>query len=262
MALVSAVAESSHKPLILVLTGGGPLDVSFAQHDPRIASILWIGYPGEAGPKALAQIIFGDHNPGGRLPMTWYPESYTSVAMNDMSMRADPSRGFPGRTYRFYTGDQVYGFGGGLSYTKYEYKLMSGTDRISLSEFIKTSPNEISEEQHQVDNLNFIQVDRLSCCDALKFYVQISVTNAGEKDGSHAVLLFARLPKHVPGTPEKQLVGFSRVHTTSRGTTEAVMLVDPCEHLSTADENGIKVLPLGDHVLMVDDLENSVSIMV
>lgn len=64
MALVSAVTNVSQKPLILVLTGGGPLDISFAQHDPQIASIIWIGYPGEAGPKALAQIIFGDHNPG------------------------------------------------------------------------------------------------------------------------------------------------------------------------------------------------------
>lgn len=64
MALVSALTNVSQKPLILVLMGGGPLDISFAQNDPRIACIVWIGYPGEAGPKALAQIIFGDHNPG------------------------------------------------------------------------------------------------------------------------------------------------------------------------------------------------------
>lgn len=66
MALVSSVAAASKKPVILVLTGGGPLDVSFAEEDPRIASIIWIGYPGEAGGKALAQVIFGDYNPG------WY----------------------------------------------------------------------------------------------------------------------------------------------------------------------------------------------
>ncbi|CAM8946891.1 unnamed protein product [Rhodiola kirilowii] len=262
MALISAVAEASQKPLILVLTGGGPIDVSFAQHDPRIASILWIGYPGEAGPKALAQIIFGDHNPGGRLPMTWYPESYTRIAMNDMSMRADPSRGFPGRTYRFYTGDRVYGFGGGLSYTTYHYHLMSAPDKISLSKFIKSSPNEKSPE-HNINHSNLILVDELMSCAALKFYVQLSVTNTGDMDGSHVILLFARLPKSVPGTPEKQLVGFSIVHTTSHESTETAILVDPCEHLSTADEQGIKVLPLGDHILMVDDdLEHSVSILI
>lgn len=64
MALVSSVASAIEKPLVLVLTGGGPLDVSFAKKDPRIASILWIGYPGEAGAKALAEIVFGDFNPG------------------------------------------------------------------------------------------------------------------------------------------------------------------------------------------------------
>ncbi|CAM8900993.1 unnamed protein product [Rhodiola kirilowii] len=237
MALISAVSEASQKPLILVLTGGGPIDVSFAQHDPRIASILWIGYPGEAGPKALAQIIFGDHNP-------------------------DPSRGFPGRTYRFYTGDRVYGFGGGLSYTTYHYHLMSAPDVISLSKFIKSSPNEKSPE-HNINHSNLIQVDELMSCAALKFYVQLSVTNTGDMDGSHVILLFARLPKSVPGTPEKQLVGFSRIHTTSHESTETTILVDPCEHLSTADEQGIKVLPSGDHILMVDDdLEHSVSILI
>lgn len=61
--LVSTLAATSKKPVVLILTGGGPLDVSFAEENPLIASILWIGYPGEAGGNALAQIIFGDYNP-------------------------------------------------------------------------------------------------------------------------------------------------------------------------------------------------------
>lgn len=64
MALISSVASVSKRPVILVLTGGGPLDVSFAKSDPKISSIIWVGYPGEAGAKALAEIIFGDFNPG------------------------------------------------------------------------------------------------------------------------------------------------------------------------------------------------------
>nr|XP_043617847.1 probable beta-D-xylosidase 6 isoform X2 [Erigeron canadensis] len=63
MALISTVAAASKKPIVLVLTGGGPLDISFAQRDPRIASIIWVGYPGEAGGRALAEVIFGDYNP-------------------------------------------------------------------------------------------------------------------------------------------------------------------------------------------------------
>ena len=66
MALVNSIASKSRKPLVLVVAGGGPLDVSFAKGNPQIASILWIGYPGEAGGKALAEVIFGEYNPG------WY----------------------------------------------------------------------------------------------------------------------------------------------------------------------------------------------
>ncbi|XP_056684775.1 probable beta-D-xylosidase 6 [Spinacia oleracea] len=63
MDLLSLVASVSRKHIILVLTGGGPLDVSFAEADSRIARILWIGYPGETGGEALAEVIFGDYNP-------------------------------------------------------------------------------------------------------------------------------------------------------------------------------------------------------
>jgi len=64
MDLVSSVADASKNPAILVLIGGGPLDVSFAEKNEKIGSILWVGYPGEAGGKALAEIIFGEFNPG------------------------------------------------------------------------------------------------------------------------------------------------------------------------------------------------------
>lgn len=63
-ALIKAVSSVSKKPLILVLTGGGPVDVSFAVADPNVGSIFWIGYPGETGGKALSEIIFGHYNPG------------------------------------------------------------------------------------------------------------------------------------------------------------------------------------------------------
>ncbi|VFQ65372.1 unnamed protein product [Cuscuta campestris] len=66
MTLINKVASACKKPLVLVLTGGGPLDISFAKNDPRISGVLWIGYPGEEGSTALSEIIFGDHDPG------WY----------------------------------------------------------------------------------------------------------------------------------------------------------------------------------------------
>ncbi|KAK1391326.1 hypothetical protein POM88_010392 [Heracleum sosnowskyi] len=62
--LITSVAKATKKPVILVLLCGGPVDVSLAKYNPKIRGILWVGYPGEAGGTALAEIIFGDHNPG------------------------------------------------------------------------------------------------------------------------------------------------------------------------------------------------------
>lgn len=62
--LVSKVAAASKGPTILVLMSGGPVDVSFAEHDPRVGAIVWAGYPGQAGGAAIADVLFGTHNPG------------------------------------------------------------------------------------------------------------------------------------------------------------------------------------------------------
>lgn len=259
-ALVTTIAAVTKKPLVLVLTGGGPIDVSFAKGDPRIASILWIGYPGEAGGKALAEVIFGDYNPGGRLPVTWYPESFTSVPMTDMNMRANPSRGYPGRTYRFYTGPTIYGFGQGLSYTNYTYNLLSAPSKLSLLGTIKAiSENNMSPERGY-EELDYIRIDDVEFCDSLIFHVHVSVVNNGDMDGSHVVMLFSRAPKLFKGAPERQLIGFDRVHTVSYGSTETRIAVDPCKHLTIVNELGKRVLPLGDHTLMLLDLQHIVSI--
>ncbi|XP_022894659.1 probable beta-D-xylosidase 6 [Olea europaea var. sylvestris] len=257
--LINSVAASSKKPLILVLTGGGPIDVSFAKGDLRIASILWIGYPGETGGRALSDIIFGHYNPGGRLPMTWYPESFTNVPMSDMSMRADSSRNYPGRTYRFYIGDRLYEFGYGLSYTSFTYKILAAPSKLSLRGFIKAGPrrNMLSARS---SNLEYILVDEVEYCNSLRFNVQISVTNNGDMDGSQVVLLFSRTSKSFKGSPERQLIGFECVHTLSYKTVEISFLVDPCEHLSIADEHGNRILPLGDHILILEDMEYVLSI--
>ncbi|KAM7276961.1 hypothetical protein ACFE04_018827 [Oxalis oulophora] len=257
MELVSCVAAASKRPVILVLTGGGPLDVSFAKKDPRIASILWIGYPGEAGPKALAEIIFGNVNPGGRLPMTWYPESFTNVPMNDMNMRAKPSQGYPGRTYRFYIGKRVYGFGHGMSYTNFTYKFLSAPNKLSISSASLTGGYNKRILNQKVD---YIHINEETPCSSLAFPVKISVDNVGYMDGSHIVMLFSRVRKTFEGAPQVQLIGFDRVHTLARKSTETSILVDPCKDLSFADEAGERILPLGDHVLTLGEMEHFVSI--
>ncbi|KAF8017459.1 hypothetical protein BT93_H2590 [Corymbia citriodora subsp. variegata] len=260
MDLVSSIAAASKNPIVLVLTGGGPLDVSFAQNDPRIASILWIGYPGEAGGKALAEIIFGDVNPGGRLPVTWYTESFTKVPMNNMNMRADPSHGYPGRTYRFYTGDRVYGYGHGLSYTNFHYKFLSAPPKLTLLKSSRANiyRNRVLRDAEGLASLDIAEIEE--SCDSLKFRVQISVTNVGDMKGSHVVILFSRAPRLIQGTPQKQLIGFDRVHTFPNTSIETSILVDPCDHFSVVNESGKRMLVGGGHVLMLGDLEHIVSV--
>lgn len=64
MDLINSVARASKRPIILVVMCGGPVDITSAKFDNKIGGILWAGYPGELGGVALAQIIFGDYNPG------------------------------------------------------------------------------------------------------------------------------------------------------------------------------------------------------
>lgn len=191
--------------------------------------------------------------------MTWYPESFTKVPMNDMNMRADPSRNYPGRTYRFYTGDRVFAFGYGLSYTSFTYKLSSAPVKLSLPESIKPTPdrNLLSKGGNE---LGYIFVDKVAYCSFLRFEVQISVTNTGGVDGSETVLLFAKSGKRFRGSPETQLIGFERVHLSRYKSGETRFVVDPCEHLSFADENGNRILATGHHVLVSESIEHVVSI--
>ncbi|XP_010491733.1 PREDICTED: probable beta-D-xylosidase 6 [Camelina sativa] len=263
--LVSSVAAVSKKPVILVLTGGGPVDVTFAKTDPRIGSIIWIGYPGETGGQALAEIIFGDFNPGGKLPMTWYPESFTDVAMSDMHMRADSSRGYPGRTYRFYTGPQVYSFGTGLSYTKFDYKITSAPTRLSLSELLpqQSSHKKLLLQHGEEEQLRYLQLDdaMVTSCETLRFHVRVNVSNTGEIDGSHVLMMYSKMPPVISGVPEKQLIGFDRVHVHSNEMIETVFVIDPCKHLIVANDVGKRVIPLGIHVLFLGDLlQHSLSV--
>ena len=78
--LITSVAKAAKRPLVLVLLSGGPIDVSFAKDDSRIGGIFWAGYPGQGGGIALAEIIFGDHNPGNK-PLTMLKKKFFLLSM-------------------------------------------------------------------------------------------------------------------------------------------------------------------------------------
>ncbi|KAL9161251.1 hypothetical protein ABFS82_07G008300 [Erythranthe guttata] len=251
--LVSRVAKASRGPVILVLMSGGPIDISFAKNDPKIAAILWAGYPGQAGGTAIADVLFGTTNPGGKLPMTWYPQDYLAkVPMNDMTMHADPSRGYPGRTYRFYKGPVVFPFGFGLSYTSFRHSLAHGPTKISV-------PFTSSKSFKNATLLSrAIRVSHTNC-ETLNLGVHVDVENIGELDGTHTVMVFASAPPTGEIAPEKKLVAFEKVHVVA-GTKERVRVdVNTCDHLSIVDRFGIRRIPMGEHSLHFgEDLKHTI----
>jgi beta-glucosidase len=100
------------KPTVLVLLNGSAVAVNWAkEHVPAIVE-AW--YPGQAGGTAIADVLFGDYNPGGRLPVTFYKSVDQLPPFTDYSMKD--------RTYRFFKGEPLFPFGYGLSYSTFVYR--------------------------------------------------------------------------------------------------------------------------------------------
>ncbi|XP_056167228.1 probable beta-D-xylosidase 7 [Syzygium oleosum] len=256
---ITTVAQAAKKPVILVLLCGGPVDIRFARDDQNIGSILWVGYPGEAGGMALSEIIFGEHNPGGRLPVTWYPQEFTRVPMTDMRMRPEPSTGYPGRTYRFYKGQSVYEYGYGLSYTEHSYKFTSVTKELFyLNLSPKSQPDEASDASPRYRPVSDLGAE---FCKKSKFEVRVEVKNHGDMASKHPVLLFVRHAKPSSGSPMKQLVAFQSVELKGGKTTEVQLALNPCDHLSRADANGVMIIEEGWRFLEVGDQEYPITVM-
>ncbi|KAJ3695797.1 hypothetical protein LUZ60_001174 [Juncus effusus] len=257
--LISCVAKAAKKPVILVLLCGGPVDVSFAKLDPKIGAILWAGYPGQAGGLAIAQVLFGEHNPGGKLPVTWYPQGYTNVPMTTMNMRADPATGYPGRTYRFYKGETVFPYGYGLSYSSYSHEFISKSkNQLYMNNSINT--HQSTKIMHNNEYYNIEEIGS-EACETFKFPATVQVKNHGPLDGNHPVLLFLRWPNELKGRPTKQLIGFNSVNLKAGEMTQVDFMVSPCEHLSRVREDGKRVIDRGSHFLMVEENEFEISVL-
>lgn len=105
-----------NKNLVVVLVAGSSLSINWM--DENIPAIVDAWYPGESGGTAIADVLFGDYNPGGRLPFTFYKSEKDLPPMDDYEITS-------GRTYMYFEGEALYPFGYGLSYTSFEYDNMS-----------------------------------------------------------------------------------------------------------------------------------------
>ena len=164
------------KPTVLVLLNGSALAVNWAEQHVRAIVETWYG--GQAAGGALADVLFGDYNPGGRLPLTFYKSVADLPPFDDYRME--------GRTYRFFTGTPLYPFGYGLSYTSFAYQNL------------RTS------------------ADTLAAGDTLT--VRVDVTNTGKRAGDEVVQLYVRHLGSSVARPREDLRGYKRITLRPRET--------------------------------------------
>jgi beta-glucosidase len=172
-AIQQRMLEALHatgKPVVLVLTTGSALAVRWAQE--KLPAIVLAWYPGQRGGNAVADVLFGDANPAGRLPVTFYESASQLPAFADYAME--------GRTYRYFRGEPLYPFGHGLSYSRFEY---SG---------LQLSPPSVAAGE--------------------SLEVSLDVKNAGPRDGDEVVQLYARDVEAAAPAAIRELRGFERVH--------------------------------------------------
>ncbi len=140
-------AKASGKPLVVVLMSGSAVALNWAkQHADAIVS-AW--YPGQSGGEAIAQVLAGDYNPGGRLPVTFYRSTKDLPAYVSYDMK--------GRTYRYFKGEPLFAFGHGLSYTTFGYDIprlsasvLKAGDTLTVSTQVRNTGPRAGDEVVQV----------------------------------------------------------------------------------------------------------------
>ena len=192
--LLQAVAKANPKTVV-VLMNAGPLSVAWAKDNAPAILEAW--YPGEEGGSAIADVLFGDYNPSGRLPYT----VYESVEQIPPMTEYDITKGF---TYMYFAGKPVFSFGHGLSYTRFAYRNL------------KVNPKRIPTNG---------QVE-----------IAVEVENVGGREGDEVVQLYVHAAKSGVKRPIKELRGFERIHLKP-GERKTVTFALPAAALAFYDVN-------------------------
>ncbi|MGA2406346.1 MAG: glycoside hydrolase family 3 C-terminal domain-containing protein [Bacteroidales bacterium] len=195
--LIKAVTGVNPNTIVIMQTLG-MVEVDQFKDNPNVAGIIWSGFNGQAQGTAMASILFGDANPGGKLNATWYKSLNDLPSITDYNLRGGNGRN--GRTYWYFKKDVSYEFGFGLSYTTFEY-----------SNF-KVSKNAITPND--------------------KVTVSVDVKNTGNVDGDEVVQVYLKTPDSPASLdrPIKRLKGFQRV-TIAAGQTKTVAIDIDCSDL-------------------------------
>jgi len=159
-------------PVVLVLMAGSSIALSGLEKE--LEAILMAWYPGQRGGDAITSVLFGDYNPSGKLPVTFYSSTSELPDFKDYNMQA--GKGF---TYRYYKGEALYPFGHGLSYTNFKYSRL------------KTDKTTVNEKEN--------------------FKISFNIKNIGDYDGDEVVQVYIKDLKSKLKMPIKQLRNFKRV---------------------------------------------------
>lgn len=195
------------KPVVVVLLNGSALAVDWAQQ--HAAAILDAWYPGQAGGAAIADVIAGTANPAGRLPVTFYQSVDQLPAFDSYAME--------GRTYRYFKQKPLYGFGYGLSYSKFAYKNL----KLSAPKLNAGAPLHVTVD---VENTSAIAGDEVA---------EVYIT-----------------PPAAPGNPVHWLAAFKRVHIDAHQVGHVAFDLD-ARALSLVDAQGQRVVTAGDYKVFV-----------
>ncbi|CAH8282421.1 beta-glucosidase [Mariniflexile fucanivorans] len=177
--------HATGKPVILVLLNGSALAVNW--ENENLPAIVEAWYPGELGGTAIANVLFGDYNPSGKLPVTFYK------SVKDLSHFVNYS--MKGRTYRYFEGETLYPFGYGLGYSKFEYKNL------------------------QLSN------SKITSKDSTK--VTVEITNSGNYEGDEMAQLYIKDLESNEVRPLKSLRGIQRITLKPQETKQIYFMVKP-----------------------------------
>jgi len=256
LTLIQLIRDATSR-LVLVLVNGGSISEPWIK--ANVPAILEAFYPGERGGQGVADVLFGDYNPGGRLPYTVYPADYVNqLPMTNMDMTA-----YPGRTYKYYQGQPIWKFGDGLSYTTFSYSVEAratySKESTSTSTTIKGNRIVAVEGEESVDSVphpdspGSAVLPSLRVSRSLAIDFRVNVTNTGSKAGSDVVLAFVTPPPN-PDSPIRRLFGFERVFLQPGETTQVFFSTSPTE-LAIADSYGHRYLHPGAYKIEFGDRE-------
>lgn len=191
--LISAVYAANPNTVVVVI-GSYPFTLNAVNE--QIPAIIYLSHAGQELGNAIADVLFGDYSPAGRLNMTWYKSEEQLTDLMDYDILKGK------RTYLYFDGEPLYPFGYGLSYGSFQY-----------------SPLEITNDAVSIDG---------------SVTVQLQVTNTSGLKADEVVQLYVRTEGSRVARPLKKLVGFTRI-TLQPGETKDVQLIVPAEELALWD---------------------------